>query len=78
MRRGLTAMVRSDSPFGDGLLTGSLWVLLARDPDQLAAVQRLSGDTGWHGLRDPAERVWTDDHASILPYVKWHNLMGTK
>lgn len=77
-RRGLLAMVRTDDPTGDDLLTGSVWVLMTRNYDELAAVQRLSGDAKWYGLADPAKHAWTDDHASILPYVKWGNMMGTK
>jgi hypothetical protein len=77
-RRGLTAMVRSDSPEPDGLLTGSVWVLLTRDRARLAGLQQLSGEAKWHGLRNTGARVWTDDHASILPYVKWGNLMGPR
>jgi hypothetical protein len=77
-RRGLHTMVRSDNPVGRDLLTGSVWVLLTRDPQQLIAVQARSAEYRWDPLPTPAGRVWTDDHASVLPYVRWHNLMGKK
>ena len=75
-RRGLHTMVRSDNPVGQDLLTGSVWVLLTRDPQQLIAVQARSAGHDWDPLPAPADRVWTDRHASVLPYVRWHNLMG--
>jgi spermidine synthase len=77
-RRGLHTMVRSDNPVGRDLLTGSVWVLLTRDPQQLIAVQARSAEYRWDPLPAPVGRVWTDDHASVLPYVRWHNLMGKK
>jgi hypothetical protein len=77
-RRGLWAMVRNDNPADSALLTGSVWVLMTRDPAVLAGMKTLSGDAKWSGLGEPAQRVWTDDHASILPYVKWRNVMGIK
>ncbi len=75
-RQGLHTMVRSDNPVGKDLLTGSVWVLLTRDPQQVIAVQAGSAGHPWEALPAPAGRVWTDDHASVLPYVRWHNLMG--
>jgi len=78
-KRGLKALVRMDNPGEDApLLTGSVWVLLGRDADSLASVRRLSGDSTWTPLGAAAKRAWTDDHASILPYVKWGNMMGMK
>jgi hypothetical protein len=30
----------------------------------------------WRKPGPAAGRVWTDDHASILPYVTWRNFLG--
>jgi hypothetical protein len=73
--RGLTAMVRDDNPYDRTLLTPSSWVLLTRDPAQLKALAAARPDAPWAKLQPPAPRVWTDDHASILPYIRWPNLM---
>lgn len=73
--RGLTAMVRDDNPQDHTLLTPSSWVLLTRDPGQLRALAAARPDAPWSKLKPPAPHVWTDDHASILPYIRWENLM---
>ena len=74
--RGLTARVRDDNPYDRTLLTPSSWVLLTRDPAQLEALSALRPDAPWTRLMTPAPRVWTDDHASILPYIHWTDMMG--
>jgi hypothetical protein len=75
-RRGLTARLRDDNPEDRTLLTPSSWVLLTRDPSQLKALAEARPDAPWTQLMPPAPHVWTDDHASILPFIRWANLMG--
>ncbi|MFM5885303.1 MAG: spermidine synthase [Novosphingobium sp.] len=75
-KRGLAAAARNDEPPTDGPYTGSLWVVLSRDPAALTALRQHSGDAVWQPLGRPAKAVWTDDHASILPYVQWQNIWG--
>ena len=75
-RHGLYAEVRDDNPADRVLYTPSSWVVLARSPARLARVKALAPDKPFNPLLPPAEQPWTDDHASILPYVRWHNLMG--
>ena len=77
-RRGLHAMVRDDNPAGQEMLTGSVWVLLTRDPQAIVAVQARSGGREWRALPPPAKQAWTDDHASVLPYVRWRNMLGKR
>lgn len=77
-RRGLHAFLRNDDPLDGVNLTGSVWVLLTRDAAQAEAVRRHSGPSWWRPLPAPEGQVWTDDHASILPYVRWHNLIGKR
>jgi hypothetical protein len=41
----------------------------------LDALGKARPDAEWRPLLPPAERVWTDDHASILPYVRWRHML---
>ena len=68
---GLVAAMRDDRP-DENALTPSNWVALARDPAQLEA---LTGSGGWRPLAKPSATVWSDDHASILPHLMWHNFL---
>ena len=74
-RRGLAAAVRDDNPPDHAYLTPSSWVALSRDKGQLDALAKARPDAEWRGLLAPATRVWTDDHASILPYVRWQHML---
>ena len=67
---GLAAALRADVPKEDGL-TPSNWVALSRDPARIAA---LTQDGKWRPLGKPADTVWRDDYASILPHLLWKNL----
>ena len=52
--------------------SSSLWVALARDPAALDALLAATGRTKWRAARERAGfGGWTDDHASILPLLKW-------
>ena len=74
-RRGLAAAVRDDNPPDRAYLTASSWVVLSRDKAGLDVLAKARPDAPWRPLLAPAERVWTDDHASILPYVRWRHLL---
>ena len=76
--RHLFAQVRDDTPEGDTELTASTWVAVSRDPAQLQRIAALAPAKAWRDLAPSAARIWTDDHASILPYVRWHNFFGTR
>ncbi len=75
-RHGLAAEVRDDIPADGSLYSSSSWVVLARSPERLAEVKRMAPAYRLGPLMPPAPKLWTDDHASILPYVRWQNLMG--
>jgi hypothetical protein len=48
--------------------TGSEWVVLAREPEDLGA---LSGDSGWTAPAvAPTTPLWTDDFSNILSVLK--------
>jgi len=76
-KRGLAIAKREDNPQDSTYLTGSTWVAMSRDPAILEALRKARPDAPWDKLMPPAPKVWTDDHASILPYVRWHNILGT-
>ncbi|HEX4848518.1 MAG TPA: hypothetical protein VFV30_10270, partial [Novosphingobium sp.] len=73
--RGLHAAVREDDPPQGGPWTGSTWVAVTRDPERLRDLSALAPAMAWRPGKPPAPRVWTDDHASILPYVTWSNFL---
>jgi len=75
-RHGLHARVRNDNPQDREYLTPSGFVALSKDPAKLAALAQARPDAPWVELLPPAERVWTDNYASILPYIKWNALLG--
>jgi spermidine synthase len=74
--RGLVARVRDDNPYDRTLYSPSSWVLLTRDPARLKALAAARPDAPWTPLMPPASHVWTDDHASILPFIRWNHLIG--
>jgi len=74
--RNLALAKRDDAPQGNDLLTSSSWVAMTRDPALLGTLTRASPKSPWTPLLVAAPRPWTDDHASILPYVRWHNFLG--
>ncbi len=74
-KRGLAIAKRDDNPQDSTYLTASTWVAISRDPAILDALAKARLDAPWGKLMPPAPRVWTDDHASILPYVRWQYLL---
>lgn len=74
--RRLHAAVRVDAPPADSPWTGSVWVAISRDPDRLKALRTLAPALPWRPLGPAAPQPWSDDHASILPYVTWANFLG--
>lgn len=74
---GLAALSRLDFPEDTTRYTPSRWIALSRDPAVLSALARADRDSPWSALKERAAGPWTDDHASILPYVRWDRLTGT-
>ena len=74
-RRGMAAMLRMDAQRDSRLLTTSVWVALARKQVTLDQMRARRADIAWKPLDQPSGRVWTDDYASILPYIRWHTIM---
>ena len=70
--RSLTARLHADQGVSGERLFPSAWVALSRDPAKVAA---LAAEGGWESLEEPEGPVWTDDYASILPYLEWENFL---
>lgn len=75
-RQGLSASLRFNDPEDNDTFTASAWVVLSRDPARLSQLAETRSDAPWEDLGKPADRVWTDDYASILPYIHWRRLLG--
>mgnify|MGYP000107746074 CR=1 FL=1 len=75
-KRGLAALIRKDAPDMDRYFTPSNWIALSRSPVVLTALAGRTPTLKWDSLGQPAATGWTDEHASILPYVRWRNLLG--
>ena len=73
---GLYAMIRNDNPADRKQLTPSAWVAIARDPKTLQALAQRRPDAPWNRLESAAGSAWTDDYASVLPYIRWSKLLG--
>lgn len=75
--QGYAVQLRSDEQRGQARgLTTSDWVLLTRDAAAMQDVEAaLPEGADLEALEDPADRVWTDDYASILPFLKWNNFL---
>jgi protein-L-isoaspartate O-methyltransferase len=60
--------VREDDAVERGIF-GSHWVLLTRDPQDLAYIPQ----AGWRPLAHPGDtRTWTDDFSDLLSVQKWN------
>jgi hypothetical protein len=76
----MQALVRLDRPepavMAEQGTTPSIWIAVSRDPARLAALERSAPAAAWRAPERAAPRAWTDDRASILPYVRWNKLIG--
>lgn len=71
-------LLRDDRPDDRNGETASHWVATSGDADSLARLQALSGDYPWEVLPRPEGKAWTDDHASILPFIRWQNMLSNR
>ncbi len=78
-KRGLAIAVRDDDTAEDiaTYFTSSTWVAIARDPARIQDLRKVDPARAWRRPGPAAPRAWTDDHASILPQVRWGNLLGS-
>ena len=75
-RSGVLAVERLDNPADRTLYSPSDWILLTRSRATLDKVRAFAPQAQWQPLEADAARPWTDDHASVLPHVRWSSLMS--
>ncbi|MCV0383271.1 MAG: fused MFS/spermidine synthase [Erythrobacter sp.] len=73
---GMQAAIREDLEVYATGASPSIWVALSPDPATMAALRETGGPGAWEDLPPPPDRVWTDDFASILPFLQWNNVLG--
>ena len=73
---GVKAAIRNDNPADRSILTPSAWVVISRDAEKIESLAEVLPDTPWDDLARPEGRVWTDKYASILPHIRWRELLG--
>ena len=77
---GLEARMRRDTKNLLDRQKASLWVALSAKPEQIEKLERLSATDlepdKWSAMPSPSDHVWTDDFASILPFLEWQNVLG--
>jgi SAM-dependent methyltransferase len=75
--QGWTAWLRDDSGRHSDGFTPSYWVALAPDRARLERLAARRPDLPWTPLHaPPGDEPWQDDYASILPHIRWDNLLG--
>ncbi|MEW9854721.1 fused MFS/spermidine synthase [Novosphingobium sp. M1R2S20] len=73
--RGMYALIRRDVPAGD-LTVASSWVVLTHSAENLNELKANSGNLEWAPLKPAEGAAWTDDHASVMPYIRWGYILG--
>ena len=73
---GLHARQRVDLDKGDAGRSPSLWVALSADPATLVRLEAGSPDGVWEPMPPASSRAWSDDFASILPFLRWEKVLG--
>lgn len=71
------AIIRDNRPDGSDGETPSHWVATGPDAQVIAQLAKSDRRYPWEELPAPARSAWTDDHASILPFIRWQNMLST-
>ena len=64
---GLASTIRNDPEDKEARTFTSGWIALSSDSSK---IDQITEQEGWEPLGEPAERLWTDDYASVLPHLK--------
>ena len=78
LENGWIALMRDDPRDPDRGISASYWVAIASDAVPMAKLLQSSPQTNWIELGDPRGPAWTDDFASILPYLDWDTILGDR
>lgn len=71
---GLATRIRKDSAPPAKGATASNWIALSRNEGTIDRLVSSSPANSWTALPPSADRLWTDDFASIVPFVEWQNV----
>ncbi len=74
---GLAVLSRLDIPADTERYTPSRWIAVSQDAATLDRMARARPDMPWTVPHEGSAQPWTDDHASILPYIRWDRLAGS-
>ena len=76
LANGMEGRIRRDSGKWSLGASPSWWIALSPDEAVLARLPEAE-DGGWQDLPPPPARLWTDDFASILPFLQWESMLKT-
>lgn len=72
---GCKALIRKDRAGLASGLVASDWVLITRDQATQDRIIAVTGRDKWDELEPPLDKPWSDNYASILPIVRWEDVM---
>jgi len=78
LENGWIALMRDDPGDPANGISASFWVAIASDALPMAKLLQSNTDADWIELGDPIADPWTDDYASILPYLDWGAILGER
>ncbi|ALG62179.1 MULTISPECIES: spermidine synthase [Citromicrobium] len=78
LENGWIALMRDDPGDPEQGISASYWVAIASDAVPMAKLLQSSPQTNWIELGDPRGPAWTDDFASILPFLDWGTILGDR
>ncbi|MCP5395667.1 MAG: fused MFS/spermidine synthase [Sphingomonadaceae bacterium] len=76
--RGWEMRIRDDpqEEGDDAAKAPSDWVVTSPDEKRVKQLMELSKDRVWVRLAVTEDPAWTDDYASILPFIRWENMLS--
>ncbi|MCB2088810.1 MAG: fused MFS/spermidine synthase, partial [Sphingomonadaceae bacterium] len=76
--RGWEMRIRDDiaEEGDDPTKAPSDWVVTSPDAKRIEQLLELSKDRVWVRLAVTEDPAWTDDYASILPFIRWENMLS--
>ncbi|GAB5348786.1 spermidine synthase [Alteriqipengyuania sp. 357] len=76
LENGWIALMRDDPRDAANGISASFWVAISSDALPMAKLLQSDTDANWHELGNPVAQPWSDDYASVLPYLDWGAILG--
>ena len=76
LENGWIALMRDDPGDPENGISASFWVAISADALPMAKLLQYNTQADWIELGDPIGEPWTDDYATILPYLDWGAVLG--